>query len=475
MTIPDYSWIYNSSNPVPDKQRMFTVGEVPVQISAGGLMQCVDIYVAVGDCVACGPGDVVWAPLSSCGKAVQICPDNNIAFFSIPGKYSFGNPATPLVLTGDVNVRRNDLANLTSAQLEAISKKCSGPQEVTIVGPLPVPVADIAGNTLLTSILAEDVTSNTTLTSILAEDVASNTTLTSILAEDVASNALLTSILAAITAQKDYEYKSNVVCNEITNTWHELTQVYVDGVLASANNVDLGISCNQPQPIASDIEKIDYCDPTTKTIHIKVCRYDFLNPATPTVATEVVLSTTDTGIACNVAVHESISEVKICAAGETLYQKTILLSDGTQQLTYYGTNGLPVPAPASFTIGVCPSLAVPALVVESGGAQIAGDVLVNGPPVANPAFAGALPSWLASSITGRLQSISVTAFDTTPGLVGLTANQVTVAMPDGTVIALADGETRTYSVNQANDSDLQKIYNINAFGIAYATITYTYI
>jgi hypothetical protein len=43
-----------------------------------------------------------------CGNPVTIGPDNTMFVLELPGKYSLGNPTTPLVLAGDVNITKEE-------------------------------------------------------------------------------------------------------------------------------------------------------------------------------------------------------------------------------------------------------------------------------------------------------------------------------------------------------------------------------
>lgn len=90
-----------------------------------------------------------------------------------------------------------------------------------------------------------------------------------------------------------------------------------------------------------------------------------------------------------------------------------------------------------------------------------------------PPFNGAPTGFNTSAIGGKLQSITVTAFATTPGLPGMTANQIIVALPGGNKVNLAPGETRTWSVERDQDDELTRDFDIAALGMAYATISWT--
>jgi hypothetical protein len=70
-----------------------------------------------------------------------------------------------------------------------------------------------------------------------------------------------------------------------------------------------------------------------------------------------------------------------------------------------------------------------------------------------------------------LESITITAFETIPGLTGLTASQVQVQV-FGETLCLNDGETKTWSIVRDRDSKLSS-FVVTATGNAYAHIAYT--
>lgn len=115
------------------------------------------------------------------------------------------------------------------------------------------------------------------------------------------------------------------------------------------------------------------------------------------------------------------------------------------------------------------ALAPDVVVVASGGAQIAGPILSAG---AGP-FAGAASNWSSGAVSGRLQSITITAWGSTPGLPGAAPNQLMVIPPLGDKIILANGESRTWSVARNDDVELLREFEVEALGSAYATITWT--
>lgn len=107
-------------------------------------------------------------------------------------------------------------------------------------------------------------------------------------------------------------------------------------------------------------------------------------------------------------------------------------------------------------------------IVESGGTQIAGAAIAAAAP-----FSGAAQNWNSSAVAGRLQSITVIAWDSTPSLPGQAPDQVIVVPPTGDKLVLSGGESRTWSITHSNESELLRDFEVFADGIAYATITWT--
>jgi hypothetical protein len=169
---------------------------------------------------------------------------------------------------------------------------------------------------------------------------------------------------------------------------------------------------------------------------------------------------------CSVAAVES-DPVIMCNRGSTFIrwhvkkdgQPTGIFFDTTEQSTSYTPVG-------TVTIGAC----LLDLIVIGGAATIAGATRAL-----TPAFIGAPSNFTTATVPGILHSITVSARGVTDGFIGLTTNQVTVATPSGTSINLMSGETRTFSVERSMDGLLNREYVVDAFGGAYANITYTYI
>lgn len=96
----------------------------------------------------------------------------------------------------------------------------------------------------------------------------------------------------------DYEYVSNTICDSTTDTWHYITTPFVDWVAWAPVDIDSGVSCDEVAP-SIDIEKIEYCNTTTNTLWIKVCRFTTTyTDGEPNASTEEILSDTDTWAPC---------------------------------------------------------------------------------------------------------------------------------------------------------------------------------
>ena len=102
------SFIYNSSSLTgANVNNPFNV-EKSALIRAAGLTEEVTVYFAVGGCSNCGPNDLIWEPVMVCGSPLILSPDNNMIVIEVPGKYSLGDPFTPLALVGDVNITKEE-------------------------------------------------------------------------------------------------------------------------------------------------------------------------------------------------------------------------------------------------------------------------------------------------------------------------------------------------------------------------------
>jgi len=96
--------------------------------------------------------------------------------------------------------------------------------------------------------------------------------------------------------------------------------------------------------------------------------------------------------------------------------------------------------------------------------------------ISGGAFEGASDAVNTGSVSGALQSITVTALDVTDGYKdGSTPNQILVDCPDGTVVVLFNGQAANFSVVKDSDQALRRDYRIRATGNAYANIIYTFI
>lgn len=120
------SFIYNSSNLAgPVMNNPFTVNKTAL-IRAAGLAVELPVYFSAGVCQNCGPNDQVWQPLVLCGSPVTVGPDNAMLVLEIPGRYSLGNPTTPLVLAGDVNITKEE--DIKQAQMPKPCSAAIGPE-----------------------------------------------------------------------------------------------------------------------------------------------------------------------------------------------------------------------------------------------------------------------------------------------------------------------------------------------------------
>jgi hypothetical protein len=124
---------------------------------------------------------------------------------------------------------------------------------------------------------------------------------------------------------------------------------------------------------------------------------------------------------------------------------------------------------ANVTLGVCPVAASPQPSIIGGGVNIAGP-----DRAAIAAFTGAADTWNSSSVPDLLHSVTFSAKSVEDGMPGNTLHQIIVDMPDGSKLAMMNGETRTFSVERGQDYELKREYKVTATGLAYANITYTF-
>jgi len=108
--------------------------------------------------------------------------------------------------------------------------------------------------------------------------------------------------------------------------------------------------------------------------------------------------------------------------------------------------------------------------IFSGGAVIAGDERSL-----TTEFAGYPLSWASSSVSGRFQSVTISARGVIDGGEGLTGSQIAIHMPDSSRFAMMNGQSMTFSVVRDQDYELYQEFQVYATGLAYATISYTYI
>jgi hypothetical protein len=137
--------------------------------------------------------------------------------------------------------------------------------------------------------------------------------------------------------------------------------------------------------------------------------------------------------------------------------------------------GNTVPTPAGLSEGGCP-IVVPQAFVMTDGTTIAGPVRAATPGFVGAAIQVDIPGDISSTgfPTAALQSFTVTAFATTPGLETLTANQIVVYTSTGR-ICLNPGETRTWSVERDQEQRLiASSPTVSATGNAYAHVSWSY-
>jgi hypothetical protein len=90
---------------------------------------------------------------------------------------------------------------------------------------------------------------------------------------------------------------------------------------------------------------------------------------------------------------------------------------------------------------------------------------------ATAAFTGAPATVNTAGITGKLQSITVTASGVTDGTTP--TDSVTVTLPSGVPLRLFDGQSFTWSVARNQDDEVLKPITVTATGNAYANVAYT--
>lgn len=129
------SFIYNSDEVNPYVNNPFLVESTSL-LRAGGLTETAQIYFATGKCLTCGINDLIWEPMMICGNPVELSPDNNHLVISVPGRYSIGNPNTPVALTGDVNITKED-----NIQPWMLPKTCDSAEDC-----LPLPIRGLQSN-----------------------------------------------------------------------------------------------------------------------------------------------------------------------------------------------------------------------------------------------------------------------------------------------------------------------------------------
>lgn len=224
----------------------------------------------------------------------------------------------------------------------------------------------------------------------------------------------------------------------------------------------------------SEFDKVILCDPVNGNRIIVVSSYS--NAGVPTsVAYNLDGSVYAGAITALVACSSSLEsdDVVMCDAGTginpvaTTFLRWVIKDRGEPTGDVFDTTlaGVPYAPVGAVSIGQCNIIST----LSGGGVQIAGPVRS-----ATAAFNGAPTTWKTGLLaTGTLQSITIMAKATIDGLPTFTADQILVAMPDGTTIALCSGEVRSFAVSRDGANELANTYTVTATGNAYATITYT--
>lgn len=158
------------------------------------------------------------------------------------------------------------------------------------------------------------------------------------------------------------------------------------------------------------------------------------------------------------------------------YEVVTTQADGTKVVTYADPD-TPYPYTditalvTAFNGAGCSSCmcngSMPAVDVSAGSLGI----IAGATRAATPAFTGAPATVNTSGITGKLQSITVTASGITDGLVSV--DSVTVTLPSGVPLRLFNGQSFTWSVARNQDDEILKPIAVTASGNAYANVGYT--
>jgi hypothetical protein len=153
-------------------------------------------------------------------------------------------------------------------------------------------------------------------------------------------------------------------------------------------------------------------------------------------------------------------------------------ADGTTVTTYLDPHVSPmVDVTAQYISfendGKCPCTINGTTTVDTSVAVLAGSlgIIAGATRSATPAFTGAPATVDTSSISGKLQSITVTASGVADGLIS--ADSITVTLPSGVPLNLFDGQSFTWSVSRNQDDEVLKPITVTATGNAYANVAYT--
>lgn len=268
------------------------------------------------------------------------------------------------------------------------------------------------------------------------------------------------------------------VCTDIDVPFMVL-QSAAPSVVTEPLSVSLTSSCVDPVFVQicnqKDFDKTTLCDPATLSPVLLITSYS--DTGVPTVQPYNVDGTPYTGLVsrlinCPDTDVESDAIPMCDTATQTSFWRWVVKKDGVPTGSSFDTtlSAAPYTPTGPINAGVCELPTQTELMVNAGGFQIAGPIRAS-----TPAFAGSTNIWDTTSVPGLLHSLTVAARSVTDGVIGQTANQLTIDMPDGTSINMMNGETRTFSVARNQDGQLIREYRIRAFGNSYANITYTFV
>lgn len=152
---------------------------------------------------------------------------------------------------------------------------------------------------------------------------------------------------------------------------------------------------------------------------------------------------------------ESVSihyEYATAASGEPIVKSTrYTKADGSDIIT--------VPAGDAVTVGACSAKLVVDVLAGSLG------IIAGATRSATPAFTGAPATVNTAGITGKLQSITISAKGVTDGIAS--ADSVTVTLANGQTIRLFDNQSIGWAVTRDQDDEMLDPITVTATGNAY--------